>query len=74
MSRPHRQLMAVGGGTDIDMSTTEPGDPRVRELERRIEELEAQDEADFGHFTPWDWALCTVFCFVLPLLGFWWYV
>ena len=53
------------------MSTTEPGGPRTRELERRIEELEAQDEAAFGHFTAWDWAVCTAFALVLPLLGIW---
>lgn len=56
------------------MSATESDDPRVRELERRIEELEAQDEAAFGQFTRWDWTLCTVFCFVLPMLGFLWFI
>jgi hypothetical protein len=55
------------------MNTTEPGNPRVRELERRIEELESRDEAAFGHFTAWDWTLCTVFCVVLPLLAAWWW-
>ena len=74
MSFADRQLMAAGGGTDIDVSNTEHGNPRVRELERRIEELESQDEAAFGQCTLWDWTLCTVFCFVLPLLGFWWYI
>ncbi len=53
------------------MSTTEPGGPRVRELERRIEELEAQDEALFGHFTAWDWTVCIAFALVLPLVGIW---
>lgn len=53
------------------MSKTEPENARTRELERRIEALEARDEAAFGHFTAWDWAACTVFAFVLPLLFFW---
>ena len=74
MFRPVRTILKFGGGTDIDVSTTESSNRRVRELERRIEELEAQDEAAFGHFTAWDWALLTVFCFVLPMLGFWWFV
>jgi hypothetical protein len=50
---------------------TEPDDPRRRELERRIEALEADDEAAFGHFTVWDWTACTIFSLVLPLLFFW---
>jgi hypothetical protein len=58
-------------GTDIDVSTTEPGNPRGRELERRIEELETRDEAAFGHFTAWDWTVCTVFALAVPLLGIW---
>jgi hypothetical protein len=53
------------------VSTTRPGDPRARELERRIEELEAHDEASFGHFTVWDWSVCITFALVLPLLGIW---
>ena len=53
------------------MNTIEPGGSRVRELERRIEELEAHDEAAFGHFTAWDWTLCIVFALAFPLLGIW---
>jgi hypothetical protein len=55
------------------VSTTDPGDSRARELERRIEELEAQDEAAFGHFTRVDWTVCIVFAVLLPLLGAWWF-
>ncbi|MBW2421536.1 MAG: hypothetical protein JRH19_23550 [Deltaproteobacteria bacterium] len=55
------------------MSTSEPGSHRRHELERRIEELEARDEAAFGRFTAWDWTLCTVFALVLPLLALWWF-
>jgi hypothetical protein len=43
----------------------------VRELERRIQELEDHDEAAFGHFTAWDWTLCAVFAIALPLLMIW---
>jgi hypothetical protein len=55
------------------VSTTEPGNPRARELEHRIEELEAHDEAAFGHFTSADWVVCIVFTVLLPLLGVWWF-
>jgi len=53
------------------VSENEPDDPREHELERRIEELEASDEAAFGYFTAWDWALCIVFAVVMPLLLVW---
>jgi hypothetical protein len=53
------------------MNSAEHDDPRVRELQRRIEILEAQDEAEFGQFTSWDWTLCTVCCVALPLLLIW---
>jgi len=43
----------------------------VLELERRINELETQNEAAFGHFTVWDWTGCVVWAVVLPLLLFW---
>ena len=62
---------AERGSTDIDVSTARPGDLRARELTRRIEELEAQDDASFGHFTVWDWSVCIAFALVLPLLGIW---
>ena len=55
------------------MSTAVSGNPRVRELERRIEELEAQDDAAFGQFTAWDWTVCTLFGLGLPLLMIWWW-
>jgi hypothetical protein len=55
------------------VSTTEPGNPRTRELERRIKELEANDAAAFGHFTILDWALCIGLGLVLPLLAIWWW-
>lgn len=46
---------------------------RVRELRRRIEELEAADEATFGRFTVWDWVACVVGAVVLPLAAAWWF-
>ena len=55
------------------MSTIKSGSPRVRELARRIDELEAHDEAAFGRFTAWDWTVCTVFGLALPLLAIWWW-
>jgi hypothetical protein len=59
--------------TSNDVSTTNPESTRARELERRIEELEAYDEAALGHFTTWDWIVCTVFGLALPLLAvLWW--
>ena len=59
--------------TDNDASTTNPDAARARELERRIEELEAYDDAAFGHFTIWDWIACSVVGLALPLLAvFWW--
>lgn len=70
MFRPGASIGAAGG-TEFDVSTADPGNPRVRELERRIQELEAQDEAAFGHFTAWDWTVCTVFGLALPLLAIW---
>lgn len=52
------------------------GDPgsratRAQELLRRIAELEAHDEADFGRFTAWDWVACVTLCVALPLLVVW---
>jgi len=55
------------------VNTTESDSARVHELERRIEELESADEAAFGHFTTWDWALCIVFSVAMPLLLVWWF-
>ncbi|MEE2672239.1 MAG: hypothetical protein VX466_00490 [Myxococcota bacterium] len=51
--------------------TTEPRDHRVRELERRIEELEAREDLAFGQFTRWDWIVCVTCAVVLPLLFTW---
>ena len=59
--------------TDNELNSTEPGNAHAREVERRIRELEAQDEAAFGHFTAWDWTLCTVFGLALPLLAILWW-
>jgi hypothetical protein len=60
------------GGADIDVSTTEDDEVRRRELERRIEDLEARDESAFGNFTQFDWAVCIVAGVALPLLLIWW--
>jgi len=51
----------------------DPDNTRLRELERRIEILEAHDDAAFGRFTAWDWTVCTVFGLLLPLWAVWWW-
>jgi len=53
------------------INTTEPRDQRVRELERRIEELEVREEHAFGQFTRWDWIVCVTCAVVLPFLFMW---
>ena len=45
---------------------------RRAELERRIAELEAQDDAEFGPFGRGDWWLCTALALVAPALVFLW--
>lgn len=47
--------------------------PLVEELERRIEEVEAFDDATIGSFTRWDWLVCVVGAVVLPALAMWWF-
>ena len=42
------------------------------ELERRVEFFDLSEDAEFGRFGAKDWALCTVACFVLPILVAWW--
>ncbi len=39
------------------------------ELERRLAFLEDADDSAFGEFTTFDWVLCTLLFFVLPLLA-----
>ena len=46
---------------------------RVEDLERRIEELEAIDSAEFGSFTIWDWVACLLGSLVIPLAALWWF-
>ena len=48
-------------------------DPRVLELRRRIEELEALPESAFGRFTRWDWVACTLLSLGLPAAALWWF-
>lgn len=54
-----------------EANTTGPSDPRVEDLERRIRDLEARDELDFGRFVAWDWVVCVGFAVVVPLLFIW---
>jgi hypothetical protein len=48
-------------------------DPRLLELVRRIEELEALDESHLGPFTAWDWLACALAALVLPAAVLWWF-
>ena len=45
---------------------------QLDELHRRIETLEAQDEAEFGEFTRTDWIICIVGALILPSLVLLW--
>jgi hypothetical protein len=66
------------------MSSNSPRDPivsseqtprglLVEELESRIEELEALDDAAIGAFTGLDWFVCVVGSLVLPAIAMWWF-
>ena len=44
----------------------------IDELERRLEILDAADEADFGRFGALDWIACIGGFVILPLLLVWW--
>jgi len=62
-----------------DMNGTEPHDrlkirdeTLAKELDRRLKVFDETDDDAFGRFTSVDWAICTVFFFVLPLLIAWW--
>ena len=66
------------------MSSMSPADPTadpernprellVEELERRIEEIEAQGDDAVGRFTGWDWLLCALGAVVVPALAMWWF-
>lgn len=69
MSTPPSTTPGTTAGTTV--GTPQSKDSRVRELERRIEELEALDAPSFGHFTVWDWSITIAFSLVLPLLAIW---
>ena len=47
--------------------------PRVLELLRRIEELEALPESAFGRFTRWDWIACVLLTLALPTAALLWF-
>jgi hypothetical protein len=46
---------------------------RVEDLERRIEEIEAIDEAQLGDFTSWDWIICVLGAVIVPVAALWWF-
>jgi hypothetical protein len=45
---------------------------RVEDLERRIEEIEAIDDAELGDFTIWDWIICVLGAVIVPAAALWW--
>jgi len=45
----------------------------VEDLERRLEELEALDDADIGSFTALDWFFCIAGSVVIPVIALWWF-
>jgi hypothetical protein len=51
----------------------ESQDARVADLERRIDELDSQDESAFGEFTLVDWVVCVVGALLLPGLAVIWF-
>jgi hypothetical protein len=59
------------GGASGQQQTSR--DLLVRELERRIDELEAADDDTVGRFSGWDWLLCVLGGLVGPALAMWWF-
>ncbi len=50
-----------------------PRDLVVKELERRIETLEALDDSALGRFTTVDWVIVVVGSVVIPAVVLWWF-
>ncbi len=48
-------------------------DDLVRDLEQRIEKIEALDHEDLGGFNRLDWMICIVGAVLVPALLIWWY-
>ena len=44
-----------------------------RDLEKRIEAINALGDADLGRFTKWDWVLCIAGAVVIPAILLWWF-
>ena len=55
------------------MTVQEPREPRIAELEARIREIEALDDASLGGFGPWDWVACVLIGVVGPAAALWWF-
>ena len=45
----------------------------TRDLEKRIETIEALGDAELGGFTKIDWMLCIVGAVVIPAILLWWF-
>ena len=60
--------------TDRHASAERAGRDRLAEdLESRLEELEALDDADIGSFTALDWFFCVAGSIVIPVIALWWF-
>jgi len=60
----------------IELAEAAPPDEaneRVRELLRRIEEIETLGESAFGRFTRWDWIACVLLTLALPTAALLWF-
>ncbi len=60
--------------TDLHTSAEQAGRERlVEDLERRLEQLQALDDADIGSFTALDWFFCIAGSIVIPVIALWWF-
>lgn len=61
-------------GTNPMRPPGSPGvDARVRELVRRIEELESTDDSAFGRFGAADWIACVLLALLVPVAILLWF-
>jgi hypothetical protein len=65
--------MPEQGRSDAPGEALRTHQQRVAELEQRIAEMEALEDAAFGAFTARDWWACVIGAVVLPALALWWF-
>jgi hypothetical protein len=63
----------LGNASGTQVTGNESQDLRVADLERRIDELDGQDESAFGEFTRADWVVCVIGAVLLPGLAVIWF-